>query len=141
MTFHDPVQPDEIVARIAEFDISFNLIAPTTFNYRNALPNKFLESIMAGHATIIGPSPSMAAVIEEWGNGLIASSFEAVDLAATLNAADAEDWTQMRANAVHASRFLNAEVEMGKVVDLYERLLGNVSGSDDSDSLETAAHA
>ena len=58
--FHDAVAPEEIVPTIAEYDIGFNFIAPTNYNYLVCLPNKFFESINAGLAILTGPSPAMA---------------------------------------------------------------------------------
>lgn len=130
VTFHDPVAPEEIVARIAEFDVAFNLFAPVTFNYLNALPNKFLESIVAGLASLIGPSPAMAALVDQWNIGLVAPSFDPADLASILNATKAEQWSEMRANAQCAAPHLNAEHEMNKVVQLYAQLLSlNIDAS------------
>jgi hypothetical protein len=122
--FHDPVPPEQIVARIAEFDIGFNLIAPTNYNYLVSLPNKFFESVVAGLANCIGPSPSMEAYIREYGMGVVAPSFEPHDLAATLNAVTHEQWLTMKQAARRAAQQLNAAVEMQKVLDFYARLLG-----------------
>ncbi|MEZ4735132.1 MAG: glycosyltransferase [Caldilineaceae bacterium] len=120
--FHEPVPPDQIVPRIAEFDVGFCYIPPTTYNYLYSLPNKFLESIAAGLAVCIGPSPSMEAVVHQYNLGCIAPSFEAADLAATLNQTTADQWRAMRAAARAAANELNAAHEMQKVVAIYQRL-------------------
>ncbi len=121
--FHDPVRPEQIVSKIAEFDVGFTLMAPTSYNYVAALPNKFFESIVAGLAVLIGPSPSMEAYVQQYGVGVVAPSFEPHDLAATLNAVTDEQWQSMQQAARNAARQLNAAVEMQKVLDIYARLL------------------
>ena len=75
VVFHDPVPPEQIVSRIAEFDVGFNLVAPTNYNYLAALPNKFFESVVAGLAVCVGPSPSMAAYVHQYSMGVVAPSF------------------------------------------------------------------
>lgn len=122
--FYDPVPPENIVERLAEFDVGFNYIAPTTFNYLHCLPNKFFEGIVAGLAICIGPSPSMVSIVEQYGLGCVAPSFEPADLAQTLNLITTEEWTQMRAASRKAAQSLNAQVEMQKIVELYHTLLG-----------------
>lgn len=123
--FHEPVPPDQIVTRISEYDVGFCYIPPTTYNYLYSLPNKFLESVAAGLAVCIGPSPSMAAVVEQYGLGCIAPSFEPAALAATLNQTTTEQWRAMREAAQRAANELNADHEMQKVLDIYQRLLHN----------------
>jgi glycosyltransferase involved in cell wall biosynthesis len=122
--FHDPVTPEAVVRRIAEFDVGLNVIAPTTYNYRVALPNKFFEGVAAGLAMCIGPSPSMAAVVAQYGLGCIAPSFAPDDLAATLNRTTAKQWEAMRQAAREAAPAFTAAREMAKVVQIYQRLFG-----------------
>ncbi len=120
--FHDAVAPEKIVSTIAQFDVGFNFIAPTNYNYRVCLPNKFFESLMAGLAICTGPSPSMVEMVEQYGCGVVAPSFEPQALAAVLNQTSAEQWAVMQQAARAAAKELNAAHEMQKVVDLYERL-------------------
>ncbi|MEZ4859682.1 MAG: glycosyltransferase family 4 protein [Caldilineaceae bacterium] len=124
--FHEPVAPDQIVSRIAEFDVGFCYIPPTTYNYLYSLPNKFLESIAAGLAVVIGPSPSMEAIVRQYQLGCIAPSFTAADLAATLNQTTAEEWRTMRAAARTAANELNAQHEMQKVLNIYQKLFNSI---------------
>lgn len=120
--FHEPAAPDAIVPTIAQFDVGFNLIAPTNYNYLMSLPNKFFESIAAGLAICVGPSPSMVNLVKQYGCGCIAPSFRPEDIAATLNHTTAEQWIAMQQAARAAARQLNAATEMTKVVDLYAKL-------------------
>ena len=120
--FHDPVPPEKIVERIAAFDVGFNVIAPTNYNYAYALPNKFFESIVAGLAVYIGPSAQMQRYVERYGFGCTAPSFAPRDLAATLNRVTADEWVRMQQAARQAAQELHAAAEMAKVVQLYRRL-------------------
>ncbi len=120
--FHDPVPPEKIVPTIAQYDVGFNFIAPTNYNYLVCLPNKFFESLNAGLAICTGPSPSMAEIVQKYQCGVVANSFEPQDLAAVLNATTAEQWQAMQQGARTAAKELNAAQEMNKVVQLYQCL-------------------
>jgi glycosyltransferase involved in cell wall biosynthesis len=120
--FYDAVAPEQIVPTIADYDIGFNFIAPTNYNYLVCLPNKFFESINAGLAICTGPSPAMAEIVQKYGCGVVAPSFEPQDLAAVLNQTTAEQWIAMQQAAREAAKELNATHEMAKVVQLYARL-------------------
>ena len=121
--FHAPVAPEQIVQRIAEFDIGFTVLPPQSFNDQMALPNKFFESIGAGLALCAGPSPAMAHIIQHYQCGVVAPSFEPEAIAATLNRTSIEEWRTMQKNAREAAKVLNAEQELGKLVQLYADLL------------------
>jgi glycosyltransferase involved in cell wall biosynthesis len=123
VSFRDPVSPDEISAAINGYDIGLPWIPPVNFNYAHALPNKFFEAIMAGLAVATGPSPEMARIIEEYGLGVVAGSFEPAAMAALLNALAPEDANRMKQHSLLAARELNADVEMVKLLDIYRRLL------------------
>lgn len=120
--FDNPVPPEKIVPTIAQYDVGFNFIAPTNYNYLVCLPNKFFESLNAGLAICTGPSPSMAEIVQKYQCGVVANSFEPQDLAAVLNATTAEQWQAMQQGARAAAKELNAAQEMNKVVQLYQRL-------------------
>mgnify|MGYP000399364778 CR=1 FL=1 len=120
--FHPAVKPQEIVSRIAEFDLGFYLLPPTCFNQAAALPNKFFDFIAAGLAVCIGPSLEMARLVDQHKFGVVASSFDPGDAARLLNSLTTKNIDQMKCNALEAREFLNAEVEMSKLVDLYASL-------------------
>jgi hypothetical protein len=121
--FHAPVPPSQIVETIATYDIGFYVLAPSSYNNRMALPNKFFDFIAAGLAVCIGPSPAMAALIEHYRFGVVAPDFEPKVVADTLNNLTIEHIQAMRDAARAATPALSAEKEMAKVVSLYERLL------------------
>jgi glycosyltransferase involved in cell wall biosynthesis len=122
VTFHNPVPPEKIVQRISEYDIGFYLLVPCNYNNSVALPNKFFDFIAAGLAVCIGPSPSMAEVVRKYGCGCVAQSFDPRDTAKTLNHLTLEQLSMMRIASRKAAEDLNADKEMGKLVDLYDKL-------------------
>jgi hypothetical protein len=122
--FHNPVAPTKVVERISEYDMGFYLLEPTNFNNSAALPNKFFDFIMAGLAVCIGPSPSMAELVRQYGFGCVAPTFNPSDVAYMLNQLNIDQLTAMQQAAREVARQLNANTEMGKVVELYQQLLG-----------------
>lgn len=123
VVFHDPVPPECVVQRISGFDMGFCYMISDNFNYRAALPNKFFECIVAGLPICVGPSPSMAEIVKEYGLGCVAPSFEFKDFAATLNKIKTEEFAAMEQRALEAAKEINADKEMGKLIRLYQRLL------------------
>ena len=121
--FKTPVKPDQIVTALADFDIGACFIPPEPISYKYALPNKFLEAIAAGLAVVIGPSPEMARIVKIYDVGMIADGFEPRDLAAAVNRVTSEDINRMKLNALKASRSLNADIEMAKLMEIYRKLV------------------
>lgn len=83
--FRDPVPYDELVGTLNQYDIGVSFIPPTTFNLARCLPNKFFDFIQARLGVIIGPSPEMVDVVNEYGFGLVSESFTADALARVLD--------------------------------------------------------
>ncbi len=125
VTFHRPVRPEEVVQNIAVHDIGFYPLYPVNYNNTAALPNKLFDFIVAGLAICIGPSPEMAKLVNQYGCGCVTPSFEPQDVANTLNQLTIDDIKAMQQASREATKHLNADVEMGKVVDLYARLLAD----------------
>jgi hypothetical protein len=121
--FLEPVEPHEIVSFISQYDLGFYLMRPTSYNNSVALPNKLFDFIGAGLGVCIGPSPAMAALGQKHGFTHVAPSFEASEVAATLNALDVPSITHLRQSARKAATQLNADLEMAKLVQLYNSLL------------------
>ncbi len=123
VVFHPPLPPLEIVQGISGFDIGFYPLPAKVYNHQIALPNKLFEFIAAGLAVCIGPSPSMAEVVNQYQCGVVANSFEPVDLAKILNQTTAVQWDEMRLSSLKAAQTLNADMEMGKLVGIFRELL------------------
>ncbi|MDZ4765416.1 MAG: glycosyltransferase [Chloroflexota bacterium] len=126
--FVPPVYPTEIVQTIAAYDIEISIIPPATFNYLMALPNKIFEAINAGMGVVVGQSPAMVDLVQEYHVGWVTADFTARALADTLNALSADDIEVARAHASASAQTLNADVELGKMLSLFERLLNPAKG-------------
>lgn len=124
VTFHPAVPSDKVVPTIAQYDLGFYLLNPSKFNNVIALPNKFFDFLAAGLPALIGPSPSMAALIEAHGCGWVSPTFTPADAAAILHRLSVEDIVAARARARAAATVVNARVEMAKLVALFAKLLG-----------------
>ncbi len=132
--FYEPVPPEQVVERISEYDIGFYLLEPNSFNNIAALPNKFFDYIVAGLALCIGPSPSMAEIVRQYGLGCVAPSFDPRYVAEVLNRLTANELLSMQAASREAAQKINAESELKKLVDLYDDLfvgIGCFAMSDD----------
>jgi hypothetical protein len=121
--FHPPVPALGVVKEISKYDIGFFPLPPVNFNYRIALPNKLFEFIAAGLAVCIGPSPSMAEIINKYACGVIASDFKPLTLAELLNKTTTEQWRAMKKASLKASNHLTADNEMRKLMMIMKRLL------------------
>jgi len=137
VSFHPPVSPFDIVTEISKYDIGFFPLPPKNYNYLIALPNKLFEFLAAGLAVCIGPSPSMAEIVREYHCGVITPSFNPADIAKVLNNTSAEEWNEMRKASLQAAKVLNAENEMGKVLEIYRKLFKEPekAKSDELDSI------
>jgi hypothetical protein len=122
--FHEPVPPVDIIRNLSEFDMGIYLLPLTDFNHSFALPNKFFDFIMAGLSVCVGPSPEMADITRAFGFGTVAQSFEPSEAARVLNGLTASEIDQMKMLSIEARNVLNADVEMGKLIALYTKLLG-----------------
>ena len=122
--FHQPVPPADIIRNLSGFDMGIYLLPLTDFNHSFALPNKFFDFVMAGLSVCVGPSPEMANIARQFGFGAVAQSFEPSDVARVLNYLTASEIDEMKLRAIEASKFLNADMEMRKLIALYFELLG-----------------
>ena len=127
VTLRPTVPANEVVHVLAQYDMGIHILPPASTNNLIALPNKLFDFIQAGLAVCIGPSPSMAEVVNRFGFGVVSESFEPEAVASTLNSLTIEDIHKMREAAEAAASDLNAEREMAKMTAAYSKLLGGVS--------------
>ncbi|MFE4227732.1 glycosyltransferase family 1 protein [Arthrobacter sp. NPDC056886] len=111
--FRDPVPYDELVRISSEYDVSLVFLPPTTFNLKNALPNKFFEAVQARLGVIVGPSPSMVQIVNEYGFGTVTPDFSPTALAATIRSLNPEQIMEWKLAADRAAKPLAAESQLG----------------------------
>jgi glycosyltransferase involved in cell wall biosynthesis len=117
--FMPGVKPNQLNALLCQFDMGIYLSMDSHFSYLASLPNKFFEFISAGLAVCIGPSPAMAELVDQYQFGVQAVTFQANDVAQVLNRLTADEFLIMKQKAREARKFLNAEVELEKLLNLY----------------------
>lgn len=110
--FRDPVPYRELVATLSEYDVSVVFLPPTNFNLKNALPNKFFEAVQARLGLIVGPSPAMVALVEEYGLGAVAENFSVESLRRVFEGLTPEAIERWKRSADAAARPLSAEAQM-----------------------------
>jgi len=121
--FREWVLPDELPLVLNQFDMGIFVIPSMGFSLRNSLPNKFFEFLMACLPICVGAMPEMARIIEQYSCGVVADTEEPEKVAAVLNVLSADDLNVMKQAAMYARRFLNAELEQKKLLELVEHLL------------------
>jgi hypothetical protein len=103
------VKSHEVVETINHYDIGVFLIPPVNFNYANTLPNKLFDFIQARLAIAIGPTPEMAAIVNDYRLGVVSEDFDPKKLAAKLNILTTANVQSFKENAMAAAEALNAE--------------------------------
>lgn len=104
-----PVAFDQIVPMLQQYDVGIFVCPPSTFNLEHTLPNKFFEFIQARLAIVIGPSPEMARLIEEYQVGRVASGFDAESTAQVLVELTETIVSDLKENAHKAAYPLSSE--------------------------------
>lgn len=118
-----PVKSHQIVETINHYDIGVFLIPPVNFNYANTLPNKLFDFIQARLGIAIGPTPEMAAIVNQYANGVVADDFEPSSLAAKLNNLRHEDVIRFKDHSSAAAWDLNAEKNEVTLNQTVEKLI------------------
>jgi len=112
VNFPDPVPYKELIAQLNGYDLGVHVIAPTNFNNRWALPNKFFDYVQARLGLIIGPSPEMQLLLEKHKLGAVAEDFDAPALTAVLDSLTVEQVREWKANAQTAAHDLSSESQV-----------------------------
>jgi hypothetical protein len=123
ISFVEPVPLERICQRINGYDVGLFLLPPVNFNYRFALPNKFFEFVQARLAVAIGPSPEMAALLEDYDLGVVSRSFEPRAMATALSGLSDRDIRRYKAAANIAARELSFEVAGRVLREEIDRLI------------------
>ena len=123
-----PVPYDQMVSTLAGYDVGMFVCPPTTFNLLHALPNKFFEFVQARLGVVIGPSPEMAHVVDQYGVGVIAPGFDGAATAAALADLDADRVRALKAASHAHARALSSEELSKPWVDAIAALLDDAGG-------------
>lgn len=109
VTFHEPVPYDDLIDTLAGYDLGISLLAPTNFNHVWALPNKLFDYIQARIGVIIGPSPEMQRIVDQYGVGGVSDDFSAEALARFFESVDPARIDEWKRNADRHAHELSSE--------------------------------
>lgn len=109
VTIHPPVPYADLAALLNTYDAGLHFLAPVNFNHAHALPNKIFDYVQARLALVIGPTPEMARVVEQYELGWVAEGFSAEAVAAVLDRLHVEAVDRAKAAAHAAAAPLSAE--------------------------------
>ena len=123
--FIEPVSMPEICNFINYYDVGIYILPPDNFNHKSALPNKFFEFIQARLAIVIGPSPEMAKLVQRYGCGLVANSFDPKAMASILKNITTKELINLKNLAHLAAKELCFEHEAPIIMSEVRRLVGN----------------
>lgn len=106
-----PVPMREISATVNQHDLEIMFYQPDSRNLEFSLPNKFFEAIQGRLGIIIGESPMMAEIINEYKNGVIVDGWSYQDLAATISRLTTDQIIALKSASHRAASAINAETE------------------------------
>jgi hypothetical protein len=123
ITVHPPVPYASLIETLNAFDVGVHVLAPTNFNNRWALPNKLFDYVQARLGLIVGPSPEMAAVVEDRGIGLVTTDFTTSAIAEAIDALTPDSVREFKARADAAAEALSAQAQSSAWRDAVDALM------------------
>ncbi|HOD53711.1 MAG TPA: hypothetical protein PKJ08_04225, partial [Candidatus Cloacimonadota bacterium] len=119
---HDPLDIDQIIPVLNTYDVGFYFLKSDSFNDIYCLPNKLFDFIQARLAVIIGPSPEMKRIVEQYECGFATSNFEVEQIVKEIRSLTKADIQRFKENAHIAAQELNAETSKKIFLSLIEGL-------------------
>jgi len=109
--FVPPVAMRDVSSTLNQYDLEVMFYQPDSRNLEFSLPNKFFEAIQGRLGLVIGESPMMSEIVDEYGNGVIVDGWATQDLAKTLSALTADRVAALKSASHRAALAINAETE------------------------------
>lgn len=106
-----PVPMTDLSAAVNAFDLEIMFYPPTHRNVEFALPNKFFEAVQGRLGIVVGESPMMAELVDQYEMGVVVKGWTGENLANALRALTPDEITAFKSNSDRAARHLNAETE------------------------------
>lgn len=120
---HDPVPQSSLIETLNRHDIGIHILQPVSTNNTMALPNKFFDFVQARLGIVIGPSPEMKRILDEYGLGIVTEGFDqsaiqrAIDSLTPQNVARFKQASDAAAGALSAERQVETWAEaVGAIV-------------------------
>jgi hypothetical protein len=123
--FIPPVNVDKILPLVNKYDLGIILIPPVNFNYENTLPNKFFDYIQARIAIATGPTPEVAAIVNDYNIGVVSTDFLPETLAQSIKKLTKEQSQEFKLNTEKAASEFSAEKNKEIFLGIVNRLLSN----------------
>lgn len=108
-----PVAQEDLLRTLNAYDVGIHVLPPTNTNNALALPNKFFDYIQARLALLIGPTASMAELLEEHELGVVSEGFEPEQITRAVEALDAAAVHGFKQRAHAAAEALSSERQNG----------------------------
>lgn len=124
IVMREPLPYAQLIDRLNAYDVGIHIIAPTNFNNRWSLPNKFFDYTQARLGLIIGPSPEMSSLLAEHGIGAVSADFGAPALTQVIDSLDVETVSGWKEHAHLAARALSSESQVTVWVAVIEQIIG-----------------
>lgn len=124
VTVHDPVPYAQLVETLNRYDVGLFNLAPTTFNYRWALPNKLFDNVQARLAQITSPNPEMKRVINEYELGIVADGYDVSDVTSAIDSLTVEDVERWKQNADNVAQELSSDREVKVWREAVKKMVG-----------------
>jgi len=121
--FHAPVPTRKISRRLNEYDLGLFMLDPTSFNYRNALPNKFFEFIQARLGIAIWPSHEMKRFVDIHDLGVVSVDFTVESMAKALNQLSPTKLFHYKQNAASIANTYCAEASVKTILSNVQSLV------------------
>lgn len=81
VNINPPVPHAQLLLTLQHYDAAIISIYPSNVNYKFCLPNKLFQCIQARLPLVVGPTPSIASIVEAYDIGIVANGFDSTSLA------------------------------------------------------------
>lgn len=125
--FAGRISAEELASYTLQADLGISLERDLGLNYRFALPNKLFDYIQAEVPVVVSDLPEMAAVVRQYGVGIVSDTEDPKELARLFHDGLNDDAKrrQWKTNLKNAAEVLCWEKEEHKLLELYQKAIGN----------------
>lgn len=122
--FHHPVPTRDIPKALNAYDLAIVVIPPITENEREALPNKFFESIQARLAIVTGPNPTMARIVNDFEIGVVITGWKSKDIVQGVLSLSVGEINRLKSNVHSVSPTFSSDSDQATFQKTISRHLG-----------------
>lgn len=117
VTLRSPLSRQDLIPMLNQYDVGIHSLPATATNNLLALPNKFFDFVQACLAIVIGPTPAMAARVQEFDLGVEAKGFSEDNLVDALNQLTPDAVARWKENSAAAAKALDVTPMLKKWKD------------------------